>query len=84
MGGSWVVHPLQRIAADILELPVNSRGNRYILVVEDYFTKFVNLYALPNQTAHTVATCLFEDYVLVHEVPEVLHSDQGHQFEAEG
>uniref|UniRef100_A0AAV2K7V7 Uncharacterized protein n=1 Tax=Knipowitschia caucasica TaxID=637954 RepID=A0AAV2K7V7_KNICA len=31
--------PFQRVAADILELPVTSRGNRYVLVVEDYFTK---------------------------------------------
>lgn len=83
MGGSQTSRPLQRVAVDILELPVTSQGNRYILVVEDYFTKFVNLYALPNQTAHTVARCLFEDYVLVHGVPEVLHSDQGRQFEVE-
>uniref|UniRef100_A0A3P9GYP2 Integrase catalytic domain-containing protein n=1 Tax=Oryzias latipes TaxID=8090 RepID=A0A3P9GYP2_ORYLA len=83
MGGSPVSRPLQRVAADILELPLTSRGHRYVLVVEDYFTKFVNVYALPNQTAETVARCLFEDYVLVHGVPEVLHSDQGRQFEAE-
>lgn len=83
MGGFLVDHPLQRVATDILELPVTSRGNRYILVVEDYFTKFVNLYVLPNQSAQTVACCLFEDYVLVHGVPEALHSDQGRQFEAE-
>uniref|UniRef100_A0A3B3DD48 Integrase catalytic domain-containing protein n=1 Tax=Oryzias melastigma TaxID=30732 RepID=A0A3B3DD48_ORYME len=83
MGGSPVSRPLQRVAADILELPVTSRGHRYVLVVEDYFTKFVNVYALPNQTAETVARCLFEDYVLVHGVPEMLHTDQGRQFEAE-
>uniref|UniRef100_A0A8C7WVX5 Integrase catalytic domain-containing protein n=1 Tax=Oryzias sinensis TaxID=183150 RepID=A0A8C7WVX5_9TELE len=83
MGGSPVSRPLQRVAADILELPLTSRGHRYVLVVEDYFTKFVNVYALPNQPAETVARCLFEDYVLVHGVPEVLHSDQGRQFEAE-
>lgn len=71
------------MATDILELPVTSKGNRYVLVVEDYFTKFVNLYALPNQTAQSVARCLFADYVLVHGVPEVVHSDQGRQFEAE-
>ena len=63
---------------------MTSRGNRYVLVVEDYFTcLFVALYALPNQTAHTVACCLFEDYVSVHGVPEILHSDRGRQFEAE-
>ncbi len=59
------------------------KGNRYVLIVEDYFTKFVNLHALPSQTAQSVAQCLFGDYVLVHDILEVLHSDQGRQFEAE-
>jgi len=83
MGGYQVSRPLQRVATDILELTLTSRGNRYILVVEDYFTKFVNLYLLTNQTANAVARCLFDDFVLVHGIPEVLHSDQGRQFEAE-
>lgn len=48
-------------------------GNRYILVIEDYFTKFANLYTLPKQTAHIAAFCLSEDYVLVHGVLEVLY-----------
>lgn len=50
-----------------------SQGNRYILVIEDYFTKFVNLYTLPKQTAHTAAYCLSEDYMLVHGLLEVLY-----------
>ncbi|CAL9701656.1 unnamed protein product [Knipowitschia caucasica] len=83
MGGLQTVRPFQRVAMDILELPVTSKGNRYVLVVNDYFSKFVNLYALPNQTALTVAQCLFDDYVLLHGVPETVHSDQGRQFEAE-
>ncbi|KAK7877977.1 hypothetical protein WMY93_031357, partial [Mugilogobius chulae] len=83
MGGLQTVRPFQRVAMDILELPVTSKGNRYVLVVEDYFSKFVNLYAMPNQTAQTVAQCLFDDYVIVHGVPETVHSDQGRQFEAD-
>ena len=83
MGGSQASRPMQRIAADILELPLTSRGNRYVLVVADYFTKYVEIYALPDQTARTVARCLFDDFVLRHGVPEVLHTDQGRQFEAE-
>ncbi len=62
---------------------MTSKGNRYVLVVEDYFTKFVNLYALPNQTAQSVAQCLFDNYVLLHSIPKALHSDQGRQFEFE-
>uniref|UniRef100_A0A3Q3J9V0 Integrase catalytic domain-containing protein n=1 Tax=Monopterus albus TaxID=43700 RepID=A0A3Q3J9V0_MONAL len=84
LGGSpavWI--PGRRVAMDILELPVTSKGNRYVLVIQDYFTKFVNLYPLHNQSAQTVAHCLFEDYVLLHGVPETVHSDQGWQFESE-
>ncbi|KAI5085636.1 hypothetical protein C0J45_2212, partial [Silurus meridionalis] len=83
MGGSQSVRLFERVAMDILELPATSKGNRYGLVVEDYFTKFINLYALPNQSAQTVTKCLFEYYVLPNGVPETLHLDQGRQFEAE-
>ena len=48
--------------------------NRYILLIEHYFTKFANLYTLPKQIAHTVASCLSEDYILLHGVLEVLYS----------
>ena len=58
---------------------MTSKGNRYVLVVEDYFNKFVNLYALPNQTFQSVTQCLLEDYVLVHGIPEAVHSDHGRQ-----
>ena len=63
MRTSQVERPFQRVAADILELPVTSKGNRSVLVVEDYFTKFVNLYAIPDQKATTVAECLFQNYI---------------------
>lgn len=71
------------MAADILELPVTSEGNRYVLVVEDYFTKFFNLYAVPDQKATTVAECLFQNYILEHGVMETLHTDMGRQFKSE-
>uniref|UniRef100_A0A8C2FEK8 Integrase catalytic domain-containing protein n=1 Tax=Cyprinus carpio TaxID=7962 RepID=A0A8C2FEK8_CYPCA len=75
--------PFQRIAADITELPVTSLGNRYVLVVMDYFTRFVNLYPLKDQRATTVAQCIFEDYIKQHGVPEIIHTDQGRQFESD-
>lgn len=79
--------PFQRIAADITELTVTSLMNRYVLVVMDYFTRFVNLYPLKDQRATTVAQCIFEDYINPtgeqHGVPEVVHTDQGRQFESD-
>ena len=51
-----VDRPLQRIAMDILEpLPETEQGNKYILVIGDYFTKWKETYPLPNMEAMTVA-----------------------------
>ena len=75
--------PLQRIAMDVLgPLPMSYRGNRYILVVEDYFTKWVEAYALPDQEATTVARTLVNEFVARYGVPLELHSDQGPNFES--
>ncbi len=43
--------PFKIVAADITELPLSTRGNRYVLVMMDLYTKFVNLYPLKDQTA---------------------------------
>lgn len=80
---SQAERPFQDVAANVLELPVTSKGNRYVLVVEDYFTKFVNLYAVPDQKATTVSECFFQNYILEHSVMETLHTDMGRQFESE-
>ena len=73
--------PYERVAADITEMPLSSKGNRYALVVMDYFSKYVHVFPMPNQTTETVADCLLK-LVLEQGVPERLHSDQGRQFEA--
>ena len=49
-------YPMQLVATDILgPLPESPGGNSYILVVADYFTRYVEAYAIPNQEAVTVA-----------------------------
>ena len=45
---------------DILgPLPLTPCGNRYVLVVTDYFTKWKESYAILNQEAETVAESWF-------------------------
>ncbi|KAK3088259.1 hypothetical protein FSP39_016699 [Pinctada imbricata] len=75
--------PLDRIATDILgPFPVTESGNKYVLVVMDQFTKFVEAYAIPDQTAETVANKIVFDFISRYGVPLELHSDQGSNFES--
>ena len=75
--------PMERIALDILgPLPLTYDGNRYILVVADYYTKFVEAYAIPDEQAQTVAQKLVEEFVCRYGVPKEIHSDQGRNFES--
>ena len=73
--------PFERVALDVTEMPMSSKGNKYALVIMDYFTKYVHVHAMPDQTAQTVSSCLL-DTVLQEGVPERIHSDQGRQFES--
>ena len=73
--------PWQMIAVDILEVPLSTNNNRYLLVVQDYFTKWVETFPLQDQTAARIArqlTKLFATY----GQPEILHSDQGRNFKS--
>ncbi|CAF5128768.1 unnamed protein product, partial [Rotaria magnacalcarata] len=38
------------------------RGNQYVLVITDYFTRHITAIALPNCTAETTAQTLFNEY----------------------
>ena len=72
---------LERIAVDGLgPLPVSDSGNKYLLIVVDYFTKWPEAYPLPNQEASTVADILVREFVSRFGVPMKLHSDQGRNF----
>ena len=56
--------PFERIAIDMYgPLPETARGNSKILVITCYFTKWVEAYALPDETAETVAEALVNDFV---------------------
>lgn len=75
--------PMERVAMDVVgPLPETERGNKYILVVGDYFSKWMEAYPIPDQTAVTVADKFVNEFVCRFGVPEVLHTDQGRNFES--
>ena len=74
--------PFYMIGVDIIgPLKTTDRGNKYILSVVDYYTKYAEAVALPNQKAVTVARAL-EDIFARHEIPSVLLTDQSSSFES--
>ncbi|GFU92310.1 retrovirus-related Pol polyprotein from transposon 412 [Trichonephila clavipes] len=73
--------PFERIAFDILgPLPRTASGNKYLLVVMDYFTKWPEVYPIPDQEVPTVAEAVVQHWISRYGVPLQLHSDQGRNF----
>ena len=56
------------------------RGNRYVLCITDYFTRWVTAVALPDCSAQTIAQALFDEYICRYGVPLSIMSDQGTHF----
>ena len=74
--------PFQVIGMDFLRPtnPPSPNGNRFIMVITDYFSKWVEAVALPNQKAKTTADCLFNHIVQRHGPPLAIVSDRGSNF----
>ena len=75
--------PRECIAMDIMgPLPTTQRGNRYIVVIEDYLTKWVEAFPLCDIWASTVTSALVDGFICRYGVPHSIHTDQGSQFES--
>ena len=73
---------MDRVAIDLLNLSVTSaKGNRYVLVMVDCFSRWTEACPLPDKTALSVADALFQHVVCHFGMPSVIHSDQGLEFE---
>ena len=76
--------PMERIAMDFIgPLPRTAAGNEHLLVVCDYFTKWVECFPLPDQTASVTADVLVTQFFSRFGVPRIIHTDQGSNFESE-
>ena len=77
-------HPFQKITWDIMgPLPVTRKGNKYILVVTDVFSKWVEAFPLQVTDGLTLTSILMDEVICRYGVPQQLHSDQGSNLNAE-
>ena len=72
--------PMERVNVDSIgPLTPDEKGNKYIIVIIDCFTRFVELYAAPDATAIAAATALLQHmgrYGCAHQIL----SDNGSQY----
>ncbi len=81
MGTIEASEPLEIIGADILgPLPRTVNGNRYILVMTDHFTKYVEIAPLKTQKAEEVAESYIKNIGCRIGFPKKFLSDRGKNF----
>ena len=77
-------NPLDRVHIDILgPFPISRSGNRYVLMLIDQFTRWLEAYPLPDQTAEQVARVVVDQFIARFGSPLYIHSDQGRNFESD-
>jgi len=76
--------PWQVIAVDLVgPMPITPRGNSWILILTDHFTRWADALAIPDASAPIVARGLDQNMFCYFGLPEQLHSDQGAQFQSQ-
>ena len=70
-----------RVAMDILgPFSETHDGNRYIIVISDYYTRWPEAFALPSTEASRITHILIDEILARHGAPRALLSDRGPNF----
>ena len=77
------LHPIpvdcvfQIVGVDIMELPRTSRGNSYVVVFQDFLSKFPLVFPVPDQKTNRLVRLLVDHVVPLFGVPEAVLFDHG-------
>ena len=75
--------PMERVATDIMgPWPTTPEGKRFVLIYQDCYSNWIELFALRRHDAVTVATVLVNEVISRYGVMQRLHSDQGREYES--
>lgn len=80
MSSQWATAPMEELSVDIIgPLPPTPRRHKYLLVVIDKFTKFIELFPLRAATSQQVLECMVQVFCR-HGTPVAISSDNGKPF----
>ena len=69
-------YPFEKLSRDIMgPLPQTSSGNKYIVIVTDLFSKWVEAFPVQSTDTETLASLLVTKTICRYGVPSFLHSD---------
>ncbi|UYV66855.1 hypothetical protein LAZ67_4003110 [Cordylochernes scorpioides] len=73
--------PFEKMGIDLMgRFPKSGRGNSWILVCTDYYSRYIETAALPRGTAEEIADFFLQRVVLRHGAPKTVISDRGSCF----
>ena len=75
--------PMQFVSIDIAHLPTDDGNYKYVLLMGDTFSKYIETVPLQIQTATTVVDAFMDNWVMRHGTPLYLLSDQGTNVDSE-
>ena len=58
-------YPWEMVVVDALQVSMSYQYNKYLLVVQDYFTKWVEAIPMPDQTAQCITNELIKIFVVL-------------------
>jgi hypothetical protein len=72
---------MEVVAIDLVgPLPLASTGERWVLIIQDYATRWVELFALVDATADEFAWTIVNEFCLRYGIPRKIISDSSSQF----
>lgn len=75
--------PFRIMASDIVgPLPMSKKGNRFLIVAIDLFSKFTIIKAVRNATAQSLTEFMKNDVILKFSCPEIVVCDNGVQYKS--
>ena len=66
------------LAVDVLEVPLSTKGNHYLLIEQDYFTKWAEAFLMPDRAAKRITDILISLCARM-DLLSIIHSDQINQ-----